>query len=921
MGRGPELEAVARFLDTLVDGPATLALEGDPGIGKTTLWNATLDDARRRGLRVLSSRPAATEVQLGLAGLADLLEGIDRRLLDAVPPVQRRALDAALLADEGDGGPPDPRAVGAGLLSVVEALAEDGAVLVAIDDLQWLDASSLQVVAFAARRWSGPVGLVTAQRVGADRPGRDLATRDPDRVARVRLSPLTSAEVHQLLLDRTGRSLAPPPLRRLNSVAGGNPFYALELARALGPTWPPGEAPLPATLVELVSARVERLAPDAREVLVVASALPSATVDRVQRATGRTDVADLLASAEEDGVITLVGGVVRFTHPLLARGVYDAAPRGHRRRLHRRLGELADDPEERARHLALAAVEPDAETLEALDVAAAAARRRGAPAAAAELLEMALGLGERSRPEDAARLVQAAADHLEAGDLHRTEALLDRAVDAPGPGALQARALTLKGVGRLHRGHVTSAVDLLRRAVERSDGDPQLTTDALPHLAFALTTYGQIRSCAPVAQACLADAERLGDPARLAGALGTAVMVDFMLGNGVDTDRLDRGLALETQEAPIPLMYRPTLISGLVHLWTGRVDDAAPALEAVHRETLERGAESSMSLLEFWMLMLYCWQGRLDRADHLASELAQRAPSRGWPGDDDPYTSTAVALTAAWRGDEGRARSAAERALAMMAEGSMVSFASWPASALGFLDLSLDRYQEVVAQLAPMARATTEMGIGEGLLTSWVPDLIEALVALGRIEEAEPLIARLEQEARSRPRPWSAAVAGRGRGLWLAARGDLDGAEAALRTALDHHARLAMPHDRARTQVALGQVLRRRRRRREALDVLSAALTTFDRIGTVLWAARARREVDRLGLRRGPSDDLTPSEARTVDLAATGLTNREVAAALFVSPKTVEANLSRAYRKLGIRSRAELGRYAAEHRLPPPEEA
>ncbi|CAN5744542.1 LuxR family transcriptional regulator [soil metagenome] len=914
MGRASELEAVGGFLDAVLDGPTTLVFEGEAGIGKTTLWTATLDQARRRGLRVLSCRATATEIQLGLTGLADLLHGIEDGIVASLPIVQQRALAAALLADDGSGGQPDPRPLAAGFLSVVATLAKDGPVIVAIDDLQWLDVSSYQLVAYAARRWAGPVGLVASRRVPGEGAVRDVATRDPERVSRLRVTPLTLAAVHELLVDRTGRSLTRPPLVRLNSVAHGNPFYALELARTVGPTSGHGEMSLPESLEELVSVRLGRLDPAAHEVLVAASALPVATVDLVRAAIGRTEVVDLLGPAEEDGLITIAGGVIDFTHPLLARGVYEGAPRPQRRALHRRLSELVQRPEERARHLALAAVEPEPEVLDALDGAAEDARRRGAPAGAAELVEMALALGEQ--PGRAARMVQAAADHLDGGDLDRAGELLDRAADITGPGTIGARAHLLRGVLDIHQGDYPAAIDRLQRAIIGGEGDLQIVIEAQLQLTFALGGSGRLDQALPVAEMCLADAERLGEPNTLAAALVHTVLIRFLLGHGADTASLGRGLALEARDAPIPHMYRPTLVEGLIHLWTGRLDEAGPCLEQGRRGILERGAESSMTPLGFWMLLSACWRGDLDGADRLAWEASQRARYLGAPGDE-AFALTGIAVVAAWRGEEDRARAAAEQALALMNHASMVSFSMWPASALGSLDLSLGRHHGVVDRLVPLAEMATAMGIGEGLITWWTPDLIEALIALGRNDEAEPHIARLEDEARTRPRPWSAAVAGRCRGLDFAAQGDLDGAETALRVALEHHAQVPMPHDHARTQATLGQVLRRQGRRTDARAMLTDALATFERIGTARWADRARREIDRLGLRPGPADALTPSEARTAELVATGLTNKEVASALFVSPKTVEANLSRVYRKLGIRSRAEVGRYVAEHPVAP----
>jgi predicted ATPase len=375
VGRDDELAAVDALLEAVSAGPAALILEGEPGIGKTTLLDAARDVALARRFRVLAARPAPTEVRMAHAGLADLLRDAP---LDALPPAQRAALDAALLRGEtAVTRAPDRRAVAAALLTTIEALAATAPVLILIDDLQWLDASTTSALGFALRRVTGRVGLLAASHPPADR----LVAR------RLTIGPLPSASIGRVIRRRLRAPLSPAAAQRVETLSGGNPLFALEIARA------PDATRLPDTLKDLVSERLDDLDEHVRLTLATAAALERPDVALIAAALPDRDVVAALTEAEAADIITFTQGAVVFAHPLLAAGAAEHVAPAQRRAIHARLAELVTDPEQRARHLARASVQPDAATIAALDEAAALATTRGAPAAAAELLDLARALG------------------------------------------------------------------------------------------------------------------------------------------------------------------------------------------------------------------------------------------------------------------------------------------------------------------------------------------------------------------------------------------------------------------------------------------------------------------------------------------------------------------------------------------------
>ena len=351
VGRQADEQAVAAFLDGVPSAPAALVIEGDPGIGKTTLWHDALDQARGRGFTVLASRAARAESVLAYAALADLLADVHESLWADLPAPQQRSLDAALLRCREHAGLTDARAVAAAFVAVLDRLAtrSESFVLLAIDDLQWIDISSANVVSFAARRLPPGVGLMCTTRSAKVAGQVELA--HPHAVHRIRLQPLTVGELHRVLTLRLNGSVPRPTLLRIHQIAGGNPFFALELARAIDSG--SGELRLSGSLNELVSSRLKRVGPDAQELLLAMASVPHPTLRILAESTGRSteSVLEALGEAEAQAVVAIDGNRVSFTHPVLAHGVYtDAAPR-ERRAMHRRLAQPSMPSTERPRLL------------------------------------------------------------------------------------------------------------------------------------------------------------------------------------------------------------------------------------------------------------------------------------------------------------------------------------------------------------------------------------------------------------------------------------------------------------------------------------------------------------------------------------------------------------------------------------------
>jgi DNA-binding CsgD family transcriptional regulator len=914
LGRDAELAQVQSFLESVSGGPSALILEGAAGIGKTTLWHAGVSFARARGHRVLACRASESEARLSYAALGDLLDFE----LPELPAPQQRALDAALLRAEVEGAPPDQRAVSVASLGVLRALAASDPMVLAIDDVQWLDVPSARVLAFVVRRLEeAPIRILVALRVGSGGDPLGLGQVGPAlSLHRVAIGPLREEAMTRLLRDRTKGELTHPILLRLHRISEGNPFYALEIARALtgqGVRPAPGEPlPVPEDLQALLGTRLAALPSSAANGLLVVAAAARPTEDLVVAAAARSNRASAgIGRAERAGILQHAGGRLGFTHPLLGSTVYAAAMPQARRSVHRRLAELVADAEERARHLALAASGPDLRVARALEEAGRHARGRGAPDAAAELLELARTL---TPPGDGAgllrRSVEASEYHFDAGDATRATALLEEAIATVRPGRDRAPILfRLASISWLNIGRVQG---LCEQALQEAGDDAGLRAAILEHLAWVGIYRGDLAFAAERASASRSWARRIADPAIRGDSLSTFAMVEFLLGRPAqdlmaEAEQLEDLAMREGPESQTTVFTASRTCHGLQLLWAGELEAAR---EVLHQEltVYERlGKYVVRDELLAYLAEVECRAGNWEVAARHAQEAyeidveAGRVLGQG-------HMLFPKALVAAHKGDVDRARSDAEEGLRRCLRNEDTLDASCNRAVLGFLELSLSDPAAAIGRLEPVLAFLDELGSPEPAVIPCVPDAIEALVSLGRLDEAEALLDRLERRGRTLDRPWAIATAGRGRGLLTAARGDLAAARSALEQALVEHRRVPQPFELARTLLVKGEVERRAKQKRAARSTLEQALDLFLALGAPLWAQRARDDLARVGGAMLPSSELTPTEQRIAQLVGDGKTNREVAEALFISVKTVEANLSRIFHKLGVRSRTELTR-------------
>jgi ATP/maltotriose-dependent transcriptional regulator MalT len=907
VGREVELACGEAFLASAAERPAALVVEGEAGIGKTTVWRQVAARAEQLDFQVLAARPAEVETKLALSAVTDLLELVPSEAFEELPEPQRRALDIALLRTEPSGGALDPRTVATALRSLLGELSRARPLIVAIDDVHWLDPTSAAVLAFALRRLGDrPVGwLCTRRPAGAAVLPVD-ALLAPEALTRVTLGPLALDALHHVLKDHLDRPVSRAALVRLHEASGGNPFYALEIARSIGDRAPleaGAPLPLPASLRALVAARIPTLEPDVRAALLAAAALSQPTVDLVERASS----AAALVAAEETGLVSVDdAGRVAFAHPLYASAVYAAAATGRRRALHYRLAGLVSDPEERARHLAVAAPAPDEKVARALEDAAAAARSRGGWASAADLLEQARSLTPADRGDDAARRAIAAAEHhVRAGDRTRAGALAESVLEEALPRPLRADALRLCADISYHADNVGDAQRLYEEALACAD-DPRVVAVIELGLEYVEASRMDFASARAHAHRALELAERAGSRAVTAEALAHCAMMDFLCGCGVDWDMVERSLELEDPDPLQLVVRRPSTLAAFLLLYAGRHSEARERAHAVWAEARDRGDESDLAFVLLWLSWLETRCGDLEAAATLSDEaisigtLTGTRSMRAWALTQHAYVH-------AHRGDVEESRRICAEAASPADRSGHLMPQLWIAASLTLLELSLGDPAAAWAACEPLVVALEARGIAEPVPCFFLPDALEALIALGALDRAERLIDAFEARGRALDRAWALATGARCRALLLAARGDLAAAAQALGRALVDHERIDMPFELARTLLVAGAIERRMRKRAQAKASFQQALAIFEDVGAQLWARRARAELDRIGMRRSTNGELTECERRVAALAAQGMTNREVAAALFISPKTVDANLGRVYRKLGIASRAQLG--------------
>jgi DNA-binding CsgD family transcriptional regulator len=908
-GRDAELAAISSFLGGLRQSAGSVVLAGPPGSGKTTLLRAAVALARDQGYSVLLTTPARSEVKLAFAGLADLLDGQPGGAIDELPPPQARALRIALLAEEPSAHPPGQRVIAVAFRAALQALATAAPVLLVIDDVQWLDQPSGTAVGFAVRRLQAEaVGLVCAQRT--DRPGAEL----PLELSRARtapglmsVGPLSIGALHRMLRARLGTSFSQPMLRRIEAESACNPFIALELGRALvrrGITNAGHAAlPVPDTLSGLIDEHLSDLPPAVLEAAQLVAVMPDASPDRYLAAGAPAAGLDAAVAA---GLLELDCGRLRFSHPLLSSAVAAVIPPARGRELHAIAAGLSDRQEEHAWHRALAATGPSAQIAAELDAAASAALGRGAPSAAADLFELAASLTPADQPADLSRrTVDAARQMALAGAKRAAIALLERFIAAATAGPERSDALYQLGWIR-QEDSTAAATTLLEQALAETGDDPARA--ARIHLISGdnwSKRGDQDRARAEASQA-LANAELAGEPALLASALGLFVLDEFLSGGVLHMGLLERAMEIERQIGcgQLATSYMPSWIAGYCHLTDGMLESAQDELQRVLTNCDAEGLEYWRADVLLRLALVALFRGDLQRAAVLAAEGLESAEQADLPQNQAAlrYACGEAALQL------GRIEAARDFARGGMEAATAAGDAPYfmrNEGLLGSIDLALGRYPAAAARLGPLAAKWQDSGARTLTTNGLEPQAVEALCAAGELQQAGPLLAKMEGYARG---PLAAAIVARCRGQVALGRHDLGAAVSEFTDALRLHGQVSpQPLVQGRILIELGGVQRRLKQRAAARSLLTDALGLFETIGAPLWAARARAELARISGRSPGAAVLTVTERRVADLVASGRTNKEVAAELFVTVRAVESTLTKAYAKLGVRSRTELG--------------
>jgi len=914
LGREADLDAIDGFLSAVEQGssPAALILVGDAGIGKTILMRTAADRAAERSWQILRAAPAQAEGELAHAALVDLLRDIDPAAVADLPEPQRTALEVARSGAAPAHGSIAPGTVAAALLGIVRRLGERGAVLVAVDDVQWLDAATRSALAYTVRRCDGlPIGILAGLRGDADEPtplGLERAL-DSRRLRRLAIGPLSVGTLFQLLRMRLGHAFPRPALLRIAEWSGGNPLFALEIGRTIlesGRPLQPGEpAPVSRELARALGDRIRDLPTEVRRTLLLAALATRPTLALLSA------VGDALhwpiRLPDDPSIICERMPTITFAHPLLRAEAAGIAASDDRRAAHRALANAADDPEERARHLALAATGPDTKVAEVLESAARDARGRGAPEVAAELLELAC----RSTPPVAAealtgRRVELARLVARSGDSTRARSLLRQTVaEAPrGPG----RAGALADLARLvvQVDGPAAAVAACQAAAEEADGDVRVR--AAVELAWSMVTPDAAEQLehARAALTLLDD----GPPPLRAGALVAVALAEARLGLAVPWALLDEAVTLEASDPPERVIDWAEANRAWLRYMGDDFESAHSAYERLRQVALAMGDESSLAQFSIELAQIDLRVGRWDElAGHAAEAMA--IAERNDRERDRIMATIQLGAVAAARGDAGEATRHLDEAERFATRTGEPFVAGIVAGNRGALALALGDAAEAEARFRELDGWFSRAHLGDPALTRYQGDQLEALIDLGQLDRACALGDEIEARARPASRRRALAFVARGRGLLAAAGGDLQTALEASTRSYDDLSALGLRFEAARSLLVRGMIRRRRREKGLANDDLSAALATFEELRAPAWTARARSELGRIGLRPRAPDGLTDTERTVARLAGEGRTSREIASVAFMSPRTVEGVLARVYLKLGVASRAELGRAMA----------
>jgi DNA-binding CsgD family transcriptional regulator len=784
-------------------------------------------------------------------------------------------------------------------------------VLIALDDLHWIDKPSAKVLRFASRRLVGePVGLLASVR-SPFRGGDPAMGRATDRLV---VGPLDRTAIDAMLRARLPAPLRRTTRRRIFETSGGNPLFALELARVVKPGRLEGEVPdsVPTTLEAIVGHRVRGLPERTRRALLHVALLPDAAADLLTAALAASGLEPaVLDPAFREEVLRESETRIGFTHPVLRSVSYWTASTRQRTEAHRLVGNLLRDSAAGLRHRAMVSDGPDRALAGALEREARDVAIRGAPDAAAAMLGDALRLTPVEALDDRVRRGVARADrHLDAGETDAAIGVL-RDLEAVLPRSPQrARVLhsRARAVGRSNGFRAGGA--LLAEALEQAGDDRELRCALERDLSNAMSNYGDLHGALAHGEVAAELAGQLDDPALVDGATVEVAVSRLFLGLGAPVDlearaaealvRLDRGAHVQVNAHLLEAMTWAAMLR-----WTDRLDVARGILERL-LDVLDERDEDGLTLPVLFQLgELDCWSGSLASASERASRCAETAIAAG----QRAWIAMGLYLRArvdAERGSVAAARAAAAEGLRMAEQQDDARMVIRNLHVLGSVELPGPDPAGALPHLQAATSLADDCGYREPGVFRVEADAIEALVAAGQLTEAEHRTAALEASGRRLRRPYALVTSSRCRAVLGLARGELDEALKDVTAALDAHDTLAQPIERGRTLLVHGVVLRRQHRKAAARATLDTAASLFVEHGAAGWAEAARRELARIGGRAPSPRDLTPSEEAIAALVARGKRNQEIAGELYLSEKTVESNLTRIYRKLGVRSRAEL---------------
>lgn len=869
-----------------------LLVLGEPGIGKSALLEAARELGG--GMRALATRGAPSEADIPFAGLLELLRPLLGDL-DGLPERQAQALGGAL--GIGPPVPGDRFLIGAATLSLLAAAAESQPVLILVDDAHWLDSESLDALLFAVRRMDADaVATLIAARPDA------IRLESVDGLARLELRELDATDTARLAESHLGRRLSTHDTARVFRVTGGNPLAVIEIGASDEALAFDAPATLSRSVEESYSRRLRDLSPGVRTMLLVAAIDDTLDAVSVERAAASMGGTATLAHAETSGLVGLVEGRVVFRHPLVRAAVYQSATAEQRRAAHAAVAHRLEGEAHsgrRAWHESAAALAPDERVAAALERAADEARDRGGYGAAAVALERAAYLTPHSA-QRARRLHLAAASAFNAGRADQASRLVDAALAACTDPLLRADIQLLHGALLTASGALTEAHQLMLEEGRRvASHDATRGARLLDRSIMNRIHAGAIHDAIEIGREARQLAQQVGGD--LEQHVGST-LAKALLFNGqiVEAELLLRGSIAATRAGAQPDLAALNLMAAnLLYLceYPASRDAAAEAVELARSQ----GALGILPVVGETLATGQLGLGDWDAAIATATESLRLAYDTGqsaWC----VMNLWILADIAAFRGrrEECRAHLAEADAVA----GRRASWAGHGAAeiAFGHLALACGEIDEAIGHLEREVDPDGEQAAFGFYLAAF--DLAEAYVRANRTAEASALIERLAPHTHQ---AWARAALDRCRGLVAAE----DGFDAPSRAAVEAFARLQTPFEEARARLCRGERLRRARRCVEARDELRGALATFERLAAEPWAARAHRELEAAGetlRRRAPSAvaELTPQELQVAGIVAAGATNREAAARLFLSPKTIEAHLHRTYRKLGLTSRAQL---------------